>query len=86
MQKRTYFWMKPDKRKELQDGRTVAHIAELSGYARQYLNYIFLGKMGATRNCVERIINAMSGDSLNIALMLNQKGMNQVIQYFFEEE
>lgn len=80
-----YYRIKKDKREELQEGRTLTYIAELCEYSRQYITYVFNGKMLATEESAIKILKCIADNSLDIAVKINQQGIKTVLEYFFEK-
>lgn len=80
-----YYRIKKEKRSELQAGRSLTYIAEKCNYSRQYITYVFNGKMLATEESALKILNGISKDSLTLAVDISQKGIKTILNYFFEE-
>lgn len=80
-----YYRIKEERRKELQDGRTLLYIADLSGYSRQYITYVFNGKMLATKESAIKILRSIADNSLSLTIRINQQGIDEVLNYFFEK-
>ena len=80
-----HYRIKENKRMELQEGRTIQYLAKKCKYSRQYLTDTFNKKNLITRQCAVNIIKGAAEDSLKLNTMLNQKGINETINYFFEK-
>lgn len=80
-----HYLIKKDKKQELQSGYLITNLAPLCSCSRQYLSDVFNGRYKATREFVEKLIRAIADNSLKMAIDLNQKGMKEMIEYFFEE-
>lgn len=80
-----HYRLKPDKRDELQEGRTVLYLSKICKYSRQYLTDVFNSKIDITRECAINIIKGTAENSLNIAIRLNKTGINDTLNYFFEK-
>lgn len=80
-----HYRLKPDKRDELQEGRTILYLAKICKYSRQYMTDVFNQKVDATRECAVNILKGSAENSLNIAVRINTKGMNNALEYFFEK-
>lgn len=80
-----HYVIKKEKREELQEGRTILYLAHKCKYSRQYLTDTFNAKIKITRECAVNILRGISDDSIKLAVMINQKGINQTLDYFFEK-
>lgn len=81
-----YYLIKKDKAIELREGKTISYIAKLTDYSRQYTNYIFNGMIKINAETIKNIIEPLSNESLKLNKMLNEKGLDYIINYFFEED
>ena len=80
-----HYRIRKDKKEEVQEGRTLQYISDICDYSRQHITYIFNGNVDATEKCATDIIKYIAEDSIKIAIRLNQQGMKNTLNYFFEE-
>lgn len=81
-----YFTIQEDKLEELKLGKTNTYISKITGYSRQYLTYIFRKQIKINSSTAVNIIMPLSRESTKLGQMLKEKGLNYMIDYFFEEE
>lgn len=80
-----HYKLKPEKRAELQQGRTLKYIAEGCGYTRQFITYVFNGKMNATHESAYRILDFFASESVDLSNKTKKYGWEYLLNYFFEE-
>ena len=80
-----HYKIKRNKKEELQEGRTIQYLAQKCKYSRQYLTDVMNGKINITRECAVNIIRGTAEDSINLTIKLNQQGINETLNYFFEK-
>lgn len=74
-----------DRVEELKSGRTLNYIASLIGFSYQYLSEIFLRKRIISRESAEKIIDSMCKDVVSLKERLNNDGIDNLINYFFNK-
>lgn len=80
-----YYKVRQERVKELKEGKKNTYIAELTNYSRQYLSYIFGGKIEINDHTVLRIIRPLIQQSTTLEKMYNENGIEYIIDYFFEK-
>lgn len=80
-----HYRIKKNKKEELQEGRTIQYLAQKCKYSRQYLTDAFNGKIDITRECAINIINGTAENSINLSIKLNQRGIEEMLKYFFDK-
>jgi len=81
-----YYSIRKEKLEELKEGKTNAYIAEITNYSRQYITYIFKNELKINIKAVINIIKPLANESIKLNKMLKEKGIDYMINYFFEEE
>lgn len=49
------------------------------------MSHVFNGTVDATEDCATDILKNIAEDSIKIAIRLNQQGLKNTLNYFFEE-
>lgn len=81
-----YYTIREEKRNELKEGKTISYIANKLHYSRQYTSYIFNGLIKINVATIIKILFELAKESNKINNMLNEKGNDFTINYFFKEE
>ncbi len=81
-----YYKIRQEKLEELREGKTNSYIAKTTNYSRQYITYIFRGQIKISPGTVINIIKPLANESIKLNRMLKEKGLDYMINYFFEEE
>lgn len=81
-----YYTIREDKRDELREGKTISYISNKIHYSRQYTSYIFNGLIKINVATIIKILFELAKESNKINDMLNKKGNDFTINYFFKEE
>lgn len=80
-----HYRIKENKKEELQEGRTLQYLSQKCKYSRQYLTDTLNGKVDVTRQCAINILKGVAEDSINLTIQLEQQGINEMLNYFFEK-
>lgn len=81
-----YYIIKQEKTNELREGKTISYIAKKIHYSRQYTSYIFNGLIKINESTIIKILFELAKESKNVNDMLNEKGNDFAINYFFKKE
>lgn len=81
-----YYSIRKEKLEELKEGKTNSYIAEITNYSRQYITYIFTNELKINIKAVINIVKPLANESIKLNKMLKEKGIDYMINYFFEEE
>ena len=81
-----YYSIRKEKLEELKEGKTNTYIAEITNYSRQYITYILTNELKINIKAVINIIKPLANESIKLNKMLKEKGIDYMINYFFEEE
>jgi hypothetical protein len=79
------YMIKADKVEELKEGKTTVYISKIVPFSRSYLNEFFSRARATNIKSVCKIINPLIAESVKLSNMYNEKGMNYMINYFFEQ-
>lgn len=81
-----YYKIKKEKLDELREGKTNSYIAEKTKYSRQYITYIFKQQIKINSATAIKLLMPLAKESIKLNNMLKEKGIDYMIDYFFEEE
>ena len=81
-----YYKIKKEKLDELREGKTNSYIAKITKYSRQYITYIFKQRMNINSATAIKLLMPLAKESIKLNNMLKEKGIDYMIDYFFEEE
>lgn len=81
-----YYTIKKEKADELREGKTISYIANKIHYSRQYTSYIFNGLIKINEATIIKMLSELAKESKNVNDMLNEKGTDFAINYFFKKE
>lgn len=81
-----YYKIRQEKLEELREGKTNSYIAKITNYSRQYITYIFKQQMKINSATTIKLLMPLAKESIKLNKMLNKKGIEYMINYFFEEE
>lgn len=81
-----YYKIRQEKLEELREGKTNSYIAKTTNYSRQYITYIFKQQIKINSATTIKLLMPLAKESIKLNKMLNEKGIEYMINYFFEEE
>lgn len=81
-----YYLIRKEKLDELREGKTNSYIAKTTNYSRQYITYIFKQQIKINSATTIKLLMPLAKESIKLNKMLNEKGIEYMINYFFEEE
>lgn len=81
-----YYKIRQEKLDELREGKTNSYIAKTTNYSRQYITYIFKQKIKINSATTIKLLMPLAKESIKLNKMLKEKGIDYMINYFFEEE
>lgn len=82
-----HYRIRPDKKEELLQGRTITYVAKKAGINRVIASYALNGynKRKLTYKQVEKIMDALMWDSIKINAIVTDMSFDGAIEYFFEK-
>lgn len=81
-----YYKIRQEKLDELREGKTNSYIAKTTNYSRQYITYIFKQQIKINSATTIKLLMPLAKESIKLNKMLKEKGIDYMINYFFEEE